>query len=276
VSDKSQPQSPEVELNRLLDLPEDVYNTDQTAVRKTWLDYIERSPAHLQAYRAGLVEPTEAMIFGQFIHAFLLEPHVVGGRFYREPEGAGHERNTKAFKAACIEAAELNPGKQVIRAERYDLAVKIRDSVWTHRAARKILEYEGEGFEKSMFWKNEPTSELCKAKFDKVTVKGAFIADLKTAEDASPTGFGKSMVNYRYPVQVAQYTEPLDLRFLFIVVEKKPPFAVACYAAGDDVIRIGQRDRLHNLRTYAECRARDEWPAYPDVIMRAQLPRWAR
>lgn len=257
---------------KLLEVPEANYNADVTAVRKTWLDQIAKSPAHLQAYRAGLIQPSEAQLLGQLLHTFVLEPHLVGGRFYREPELGN--RNSKAVKEQLAELAAANPGRTPIREKQYDAALRMREAVYAHPAAKKLLEYDGY-FERSIFWDNTDTSERCKARYDKVSPRGAFIADVKTTTDASPAEFAKSMVNYRYHVQAAHYTEPTGLRFVFIAVEKSPPYGVAVYAAGDDTIRIGESRRLPNLRTYAECRAKNVWPGYPDFIQRIELPPWA-
>ena len=261
-----------VELGSLVELDERAYNADQTAVRKSWLDYIDHSPAHLQAYRAGLMPPTEAMLLGSLLHTFVLEPHLAGGRFYREPELGN--RNSKVVKEQLAALAAENPGRVPIREKQYDAALAMREAVYAHPAAKKLLEYDGY-FERSIFWNNADTSEKCKARYDKVAPKGNFICDVKTTLDASPAEFAKSIVNYRYDCQVSHYTEPTGLRFVFIAVEKSPPYGVAVYAAGDDTLRLGQRRRLPNLRTYAECRAKNVWPGYPPVIQRLELPPWA-
>lgn len=260
------------DVNELLDVPERNYNADVTAVRKTWLDYIARSPAHLQAYRAGLIPPTEAMLLGQLLHTFVLEPHLAGGRFYREPELGN--RNSKVVKEQLAALAAENPGRTPIREKQYDAALAMREAVYAHPAAKKLLEYDGY-FERSIFWNNAETSERCKARYDKVAPRGQFICDVKTTIDASPAEFAKSIMNYAYDKQVAHYSEPTGLRFCFIAVEKAPPYGVAVYAAGDDMLRLGQRRRLPNLRAYAECRAKNVWPGYPPVIQRIELPAWA-
>lgn len=255
---------------RAIPIPE--YDADRTAVRKSWLDLIARSPAHLRAHLDGAErEETEPLFKGTLIHAVVLEPDSVGSRYYLDPDGDGR---TKAVKDARAEAAALNPGKIPVRKADLDVAVAVRDSVYSHKAAKALLGADGE-IERSIFWTNRDTGEVCKARLDKLSQTKAFVADLKSTRDASPTAFAKSIVNYRYDVQAVHYAEPVDLRFVFIAVEKLPPYAVAVYAASPEIQRFGKGRRDPNLRTYAECRASGRWPSYPETIQHITLPAWA-
>jgi exodeoxyribonuclease VIII len=125
-----------------------------------------------------------------------------------------------------------------------------------------------------MFWDNANTGERCKALYDKTSVGKAFHADLKSTVCAAPRDFMRSIWNYRYDVQGAHYTEASGLRFVFIAVEKTPPYAVAVYAMGDDWLQKGIARRLPHLRTYAHCRATGRWPSYPETIQRIGSERW--
>ena len=101
--------------------------------------------------------------------------------------------------------------------------------------------------------------------------------DLKTTRDASPDGFGKSIANYRYHVQSAHYRDGFQAgRFVWVAVEIDPPYAVAVYIDGDEIHARGDGERLSDLRLYAECKASDKWPGYPDEVQNISLPRWYR
>lgn len=258
---------------RIVQMPVPDYDADKTAVRKSWLDLLDKSPAHLRAYLDGAErEETEPLFKGTLIHAVVLEPDSVGSRYYLEPDGDGR---TKAVKEARAEAASLNPGKIPVRQADLDMAVRIRDSVYSHKAAKALLGADGE-VERSVFWTNDDTGEPCKARLDKLSQTKAFIADVKSTRDASPDAFAKSIVTYRYDVQAVHYAESLGLRFVFIAVEKTPPYAVAVYAVNPEIMAYGRKRRDPNLRTYAECKASGRWPSYPETIQHIQLPRWAR
>jgi hypothetical protein len=260
--------------NTLLAVPFEEYNTDTTAVRKTWLDLINQTPAHLVSHLTDPPAPTPALAFGQLVHVAILEPDSLIARYYSMPK---LDRRKTADKALYAELREKHAGKIEVSEDDMARALAMRDSVYRHKGARMALNDEGD-FEQSIFWTNAETGELCKARYDKIAPRRSvpFAADVKTTIDASPAAFAKAVINYNYHLQHAHYIEPLDVRFVFIAVEKTPPYAVACYASGDDTLKLGKDKRDPLMRLYAECKAKNEWPAYPQSIQRLTLPRWAR
>lgn len=256
---------------QIITWPEDKYHADRTAVSKSWLDHIDRSPAHLKAYLDGLIPSTPRMEFGSLVHAWVLEPDAIESRYLKIPK---LDRRRKADKEhyAELEDRAKEEGKAMIDEVTWQQALTIRDAVYGHKAAAAIL---GKGEpEQSVLWTNPETGELCKARAD--WLRENFIADVKTTQNASPSEFAKSMARYAYPKQAWHYREGFDApRFVWIAVEIAPPYAVAVYADNDEILRVGREHRDRNLHTYAECKAKDEWPGYPDLIQSIQLPRWA-
>jgi exodeoxyribonuclease VIII len=108
------------------------------------------------------------------------------------------------------------------------------------------------------------------------------MTDVKTALDASPGAFQRSIQGLGYHVQAAMYAGGFEaitgdpLRgFLFITAEKVRPYAVAVYRLGEDALEVGRRLYRSALRTWADCLERDTWPAYSDRIESITLPAWA-
>jgi exodeoxyribonuclease VIII len=162
----------------------------------------------------------------------------------------------------------------------------MRDAVFAHPAASILLQ-AGEAEQRvDWTWQGEdadfnPIQVKCKSKMDWQSHNG-FIVDLKTTEDASKSGFGKSVWNYRYHVQGAFYCDAYEQYhgqaprgFLFIAVEKKPPFAVALYFLTPEQMDIGRREYERDLRVYHQCLLRNEWPSYGTGIEPIELPGWA-
>lgn len=253
-----------------LELPAEQYHADRSAVSKGWLDRIDRSPAHLKVYLDGYSRETPAMTLGRLVHTAVLEPDLLNDEFATVPTEIN--RRTKVGKAEYAEWEEENKHKTIIKADQLELAMAIRDSVRQNAAAKALLK-NGDA-EQTVVWKNSETGELCKARAD--WLRENVIVDVKTTEDARPEAFARSIANYRYDVQTSHYEEGFDLnRFVFIAVEKTPPYAVAVYAADDLIRHRGKQARDRNLRTYAECKASGKWPGYEEVIKTIELPRWA-
>ena len=252
-----------------IDLSADDYHADRSAVSKSWLDRIDRSPAHLRAYLDGHSKDTPTLLLGRLVHAAVLEPDLLHDQFVVPPK---INRRTKAGREEYAAFEADNAHKQIVTADQFDLALAIRDSVYGNRAAKALLN-DGDP-EATVVWKNLETGELCKARAD--WLRENVIVDVKTCQDARPDAFARSIANYRYDVQTSHYEEGFDLdRFVFIAVEKDPPYACAVYAADDLIRQRGKEARDRNLTTYAECKAKDSWPGYEEVIHTIHLPKWA-
>ena len=121
----------------------------------------------------------------------------------------------------------------------------------------------------------------CRARFDWLTPEG-LVLDLKTTQNASAAAFAKAVATFRYHVQHAWYldgyhqaTGDLPLGFIFIAVEKTPPYAVALYELDGEAADYGRLLARRDLARYATARDLDVWPGYPDEIQPLSLPRWA-
>jgi hypothetical protein len=254
----------------LHDVPEDAYHADRTAVSKSWLDYIERSPAHLKAYLDGLTHrDSEELDIGRLAHCLILEEDRFLKQFVCAPK---IDKRTTAGKQQWAEFEAANKGRMLVTQDHYKLVFNIRDAVMKHSKAAALLR-NGEP-EKTIVWKDANTGELCKARAD--WLRQNAIVDIKTTRDARPSEFAKAIANYRYHVQAAHYEAGFNLnRFIFIAVEKDPPFGVAVYFADSEMVKSGTEARARNLGQYAECKASGNWPCYSESITTIQLPRWA-
>lgn len=239
------------------------------AVSKTVLDKIARSPLHARAYMDGeFDEATAAMQFGTALHCAVLEP----GRFVREYATFSGDRRTKEGKAKYEELVAA--GYQILSLNDADAITSMATAIHNHPVAGPLVKV-GES-EVSSFWKHGTTGLECKCRADLWNQSEATIIDIKTTEDAGPAGFARSVAAYRYHVQAAHYMVGLEAkRFLFVVVEKKAPYAVAVYELDADAMREGRRLRDRDLDQYASCAEFNTWPGYPACVQTLALPKWA-
>lgn len=180
-----------------------------------------------------------------------------------------------------------NGHRTVLSPEQWDQLHRMRDAVMAHPAAAGVLE-RGQNM----------------------------VVDLKTTDDASLEGFGKSIANWRYDVQHPYYLDGLrqalkqsgdqapvegaaelsaywvdqatgmlcrcrpdfwrgePKHFVFIAVEKRPPYAVGVYVLDEESVEIGRAQYRADLERFAECVRTDSWPGYGDKIQKISVPAW--
>lgn len=253
------------------------YHFDTTHISKSGLDLIDRSPLHyLHRYKqAEGLKRKRHFDIGTAAHTLILEPHlaqkdiaVIPSHAPKRPSEA--QRNAKNPSPSTVAAVEFwyffdreHAHRPIVNQADYDHAQSMRDAVMKHPAASQLLS-QGEA-EFIHTWQDPTTGVDMKMRAD--WVNGNIIADVKTTDDASPRAFARSARKWRYDVQSAVYTDGLKSdNFVFIAVEKAPPYAVAVYFATPDMINDGRAKRDANLKTYAEALCSGDFKAYSDII----------
>jgi hypothetical protein len=225
------------------------------------------SPAH---YRARVAEPSrdsDAMRRGRAMHAAVFEPEAFAARF---PTWDGRRAGKEwlAFLAACRGDYLLATETEQVRA--------VAAAVRSHPDAGHML--VGGRAEHIIQWTDAETGIACKARLD--YLRPGALLDLKTCRDASPLGFGRAAARMYYHVQSAFYgdgvlavTGALPVPYI-VAVETEPPYVVQVYRVNDDAYECGRETYRGWLRTLAECRATDRWPAYREGVTELCLPNW--
>lgn len=282
----------------------DISNEDYhggAGVSKSGLDLIRKSPMH---YKARIDapndnEPTTAQAIGTAFHSLLLEPEDFANRYIVRPDNAPKrptsvQRNAKKPSPETVEAIAFwdkfeadNAGKIVLDNEANEQLLAMAHSVRNHPAANALLTGAPGVAELSAYWIDPTTGVLCRCRPDYWRVDG-IVVDLKTTEDASPEGFARSLVNWRYHVQAPFYLDGLaetikqsgetELKapetFVFLAVEKKPPYAVGVYVLDRESFDLGRLEYQQDVKTYAECLSSNVWPGYGDGIQKIGVPQW--
>jgi hypothetical protein len=258
--------------------PEVYYARALGLVRKSVLDLVHRSPAHLKAWLdGGEEEPTPALAFGVALHTALLEPDRFAHEYVVAPDFG--DRRYKAAKERYEGWKAENVGKTVLEVRDGDAIRGITMSVLRHPLLGRIVE-RGRS-EMTVRW-DEECGLPAAARLDKYLEELAVTLDLKSTEDASPGAFSRSVANYRYHVQEAHYRAGLDAigatceHFIFGACEKRPPYAVALYELSPEALAVGERVRRRDIQRLEECAVKNEWPGYPEAIVELDLPRWAQ
>ena len=240
-------------------------------ISKSDLDLIHKSPAH---YKAARHEDTPALRFGTAFHCAVLE----NDRFNETYTIIEGDRRTKAVKDSIKDAEAA--GKIILTADDFNALMGMAQAVFKNPICAALL--DGSLREHSVFSEIDGVRVKCRPdgwKMDKV-----IMFDLKSCEDASPEGFAKTCTRFRYHVQDAFYRHVVasitgedadNMTFVFIVVEKKPPYAVALYTLDELAKLQGWVEAREDLRIYREALESDNWRGYSPKIETLSLPRWA-
>ena len=181
-------------------------------------------------------------------------------------------RSSKAWKDASKEWPNL------LTPDEYEALMGIEASLRSHPSASKAL-YAVNGINEATFIANG-----LKCRADRVMDTG-FLIDLKTTQDASASAFARSVANFNYHIQAAFYMHVVEQAtgtrpkgFVFVAVEKTPPYACQVFNASDAMLAEGRHRVEQLLEMKSELEARygtDPWPSYSDSPVWLDLPRWA-
>lgn len=246
------------------------------AINWSSLKLYAKSPAHYRENADNPREQTVAMVLGSAVHCLCLEPMLFEQQYAVAPEV---DRRTKAGKEQWASFEAEHRSKNILTAEQSALAHGIAASVLDGKTGNLLGLCDER--EITLTWEDPITGLQCKARLDAVDMVNGLAVDIKTTEDASPQSFSRTVYNYLYHGQAAFYLEGLRQngfmisRFIFLVVEKKPPFAKALYLCSDELLASGRILFQGCLNKHAECLAANEWPGYPETIHTLDLPAWA-
>jgi hypothetical protein len=219
--------------------------------------YIERIVPHKQS---------DAMLIGSATHKLILEPSTFNHEF-------AVFNGRKAGKA-WIEFKEEHGHQDIITQVQYNDIQKMRDAVLRCPEAAQLL--SGGEAEQSVFWRDEETGVLCRARADyKKIVNGkTILVDLKTCISAEPEKFAKDLVNLGYPLQEAMYREGFQAdAFAFVAVEKVTN-TVQVYTLDDLFDQAGHFIFRQALERWAELLPQKQWPSYREGVTQLDCPEW--
>ncbi len=237
-----------------------------------------KTPAHYLEAQNNPTQTTPAMLVGSAVHCLVLDgPAVFSGCYAVAPEC---DKRTKAGKELFAEFVAASEGKEILTPDQDKQVQAMAATVLNHPTARKILTLCTRT-ELSVTWWDDKNGLGCKGRIDAYNPTNGLLVDLKTTDDASPTAFARTCAKYQYHGQAAFYLDGMlsagayATQFLFVVVEKAPPFAVAVYVADESMIEAGRLLVSEYLCKHAECLATDTWPGYDIEVQTITLPPWA-
>ena len=235
------------------------------AISKSTLFLLRQSPEKFR-YEVDNPQPkSPSLTFGSAFHKWALEPDSFFDEFAIAPVV---DRRAKAGREAWNDFVAENSNRDIISLDDLNTIRQMTDSLFENKYARSLI--EASQHEQSFFWRDELTGEECKCRPDILLDRPSIhiISDLKSCESADTESFTRDAVRYGYHLQAYMYTDGVrqntgcDYSFVFIAVEKKPPYAVNVMQADDLFIRYGEDTFRELIGIYHECRESGSWWGY--------------
>ena len=209
--------------------------------------FIKSPKAYEQLKLGGLREETTAMIFGSAFHTKILEPKIFNDRFVVA------DRRTTIGKEKAKYCESI--GQKIITDTDYQTILAMEESLFYHPTFRTLYE-QRTSVEEAMFWNETISGKNRKAKGRLDFATNDSICDLKTT-DKPDLSFRYSIKDFGYHRQAAWYLDAKKDKkfFIFIAIQKKPPFDIGLYTLSDVVLdkaRLEIKDAIEKLEICEE------------------------
>lgn len=282
---------PRVEPGFYQDMPNELYHGSQGTSSSQLKKLVTQTPAHLKASWSEPSKSTPAMAMGTAVHSLVLEPEKFGDDVIVSPV---FNKRTKAGKSEFEAFEREAAGRTIITAEQYATAQTMAEKVRGHSLASNLL--QDVIVESSVFQWYESMDpddqtqyrELIKVRPDAASRAYPVLVDLKTTDDASYSAFQRTILNFYYHLSAAMYLEVCNnnhkilntcghgafTKFIFVVVENKPPHEVAVYELAPEFRDLGKTIFRRAMLDLNRGRSQD-WPGYPMEIRVMDPPTWA-
>lgn len=220
-----------------------------------------------------VVTKAGALGFGNALHTLVLEPAEFDNRYMVADK---FDRRTKAGKEAHEIMIETRGNRQLVSQDAMQELMKMKHSIDVNPWAKDLI--GGAEYEKSIYWNDSTSDLLCKVRPD--AWHEEFIVDLKTAVQADIKSFQRSFYSYGYHIQAGMINQAIlavtgkDIRnFVFVAIEKEPPYAVGVYQLEEAGLVRGIQEFKDMILGVKMCMEKDEWPSYTPGLI--DLPKWA-
>jgi exodeoxyribonuclease VIII len=210
-----------------------MYHADTAIGSSTIKTLATKTPAHVFIER----KESTTFDFGTAVHMAMLEPEKISN-IIRGPDDRRGKKWTDIVD-------NLLPYEVVLTGNDYDAVMNCVDVLMNDKDVYHLFKNGGER-EVSVF--KTIMDVRCKIRPDFYSTEHNLIVDLKTCASASPKAFMNSVLAYGYHIQAAYYQlvwnqyhdiDMQSLNFIFVAVEKTPPYAVGVYELDKNAMNEG-------------------------------------
>lgn len=260
----------EMELNQFIKMLDAEYFAAD-ALNHSGAKPFDKSSAYARWLATQPTEATEEMVEGSYLHALILAPETL-------TEYAVAPKIDKRTTAGKIEWAQWQAnhvGKKVLTKAGRARAELMAGRLTTKPSVKKLLDATTQT-EVAIFFERD--GALCKAKLDAYTHNG-IIWDIKSTQDASREGFGKSVQKFSYHSQAEWYlfggNKVLTFdQFAFAAVESEGFTDAQVFFVPQHVLDEGRALNEERIEKYVSCKETGFYPGYPETFQELDFPAW--
>ncbi len=287
--------------------PKAAYHGDKEATNQGGLVLLaDETPAHfVHEWAKPYVDESgsDVMKLGTMTHEALFEPDAYARYMVQPNFGDGRYKAAQDAKAEWLqgvpaewvdvetsdkgkEKRTLNAKAKIITAKEKAAVEGMALSLVSHPTLRSLGVFDKPMLaETTVYWVDEETRILQRARLDLVSLQKRLVLDLKTTEKAGVIDFGKHIGNMRYDFQGAHYmtaaqaVEPSWVNnsdYIFMVAERDPPYVCAVYMLDEGDLARALAERKAALRLLRQCIDSGKWPGYSDRIEPIKVPPYFR
>jgi len=253
------------------DISNEAYHASPELSRSTASALLKTSPAHVKHNMDNPSPKTSALLMGGCFHTAVLEPEKLDYEFGEKPnEIDGNGPRTNAYKEALAEIEAEYPERQWLNSSEYNTCMEMAASCLDHPVVSAYLAEVDSIIEGTGFFQCEGAE--CKVRPDYFLPGADVVMDLKSTQDASKKGFAKSVRQFGYDFQACFYMEGLrrlghsPKQFIFVAVEKKPPYNIGVYTLRGADIERHREDMRRACQLWTQCVSNKVWPGYSESV----------
>lgn len=259
------------------DMPEADYHADRDSLSVSGMKLLLQAPA-LFRHRQDNPEYKAVFDFGSAAHKKVLGVGSEVVVHHYDPAKVKSPKSTNAWKedltAARAEGKVLLLPEDAARIDAMALQLEAKPEAMRLMTAGQA--------EVSAFWHDDRYGVTRRARADWLREDGG-IVDYKTARDVNPKWLPKTVTDFGYHMQHAQYVDVfrgagIEVPFFaFIFQEKEPPHMVTVARLDPDFVAAGRARCRAALERFRDCREADVWPDYtPGGVVTLDPPHWMR
>ncbi|MDV8066413.1 PD-(D/E)XK nuclease-like domain-containing protein [Rhodococcus sp. IEGM 1366] len=264
-------------------IPDHVYHGDTNSLSSSGARKIlSTNPAKFRYGQLNNRKPTKAFDLGHAAHTLVLGE---GPELREIPEKVLASNGAVSTKEAKTFIAEARAAGAVpLKPDEYKQVHEMADQLRAHPLASLL--FTSGAAELSLYHRDRETGVMIRTRPDWLPDRKSgrlLITDYKTAVDAGPKAFRKSMFDYGYFQQHPWYVDAVaelgiddDPAFLFVVQEKTAPYQVVIHEIDAEDVELGRQLNRQAIDLFAQCQQSGHWPGPPAQVHRASLSGWAR